>query len=337
MDTVPEPPSATRRAPAADAAVGGPAVGGGAGPLGPRARPRLRLRATPLAVTHAPLLLGLDTAGTEHPLGPDDPDDESLVGRCWGCACGWRGSVRDVATRHFRPQVGDGGGLRRRRLARADRDARGELEAHLADVTATVPRPEPPPAPGTATRPAPPAAATAGDRTGEIGDGAHGRTRRRRRLTLPRTTSDADPSTPAGATSTAAAPSPSDPPAAPDDAPELRAAPTDPVAEPGTAPEVADPEATPSGGEALDPAEPPTAGPPTPPARGAGADALAAAATRVQRARAELHAAETELEAAVAAARAAGVSWRTIARATGVPHREAATRWSEQDSARPSL
>ena len=53
-------------------------------------------------------------------------------------------------------------------------------------------------------------------------------------------------------------------------------------------------------------------------------------------ARAELAAAETALDAAVAAARADGASWRTIARATGVPHREAAARWGPE-SAGPSL
>jgi hypothetical protein len=330
VDTAPQPSATRRPVDPAELPAGPPGAPGGGAPRAgeePPARSRARLRPPPPTRVHAPLLLGLDPDGGEHPQGPEAPDDERLVGRCWGCGCGWRGSVRDIATRHFRPQVGDGGGLRRKRLARADRDARAELDAHLASTAA-------PAAPATE------AAAALRDRTGEAGEGAQGRKLRRRRLTLPRTTPDGlstPAAAPATATSTGAAPNLSHPPAAvPDNAPECPAPPAEPTAEPGTAPGLVELEAPQSGEGALAAAEPPAAGAPTPPARGAGEDALAAAATRAQQARGELHAAEAALEAAVAAAREDGASWRTIARATGVPHREAAARWG-QDPAAASL
>ena len=314
------------------------ATGRGAGPAAPRS-PRAagrgergRLRPPPPAEVHAPLLLGLDAEGVEHPQGPEDPDDESLVGRCWGCACGWRGTVRDVATRHFRPQVGDGGGLRRRRLARADRDARSELEHHLA---ATTPLPMASSIPAVAAAVSPRGASA--DATGR----ARGP---RRRLTLPRTTPpDSDASTPApppAGDATSIEP----PPAAhlPAEEPAIKPGPQPPTEPDQTTDRAlttaADAEPQPAAGGRTGGVLDETATPAPAAAAGAGADqgALAAAATRAAAARAELAAAETALNAAVAAARADGASWRTIARATGVPHREAAARW-DPESAGPSL
>ena len=301
---------------------------------------RGRLRPPP-APAHAPLLLGLDAAGGEHPQGPDDPDDQALVGRCWGCVCGWRGRVRDVATRHFRPQVGDGGGLRRRRLARADRDTRGELENHLAATA-------PPPLAST-----PPAVAAASPRV--PGGEATGRARGpRRRLTLPRTTTlDGDPLIPAPAPAPTPAderggietPGPAPAPATEPEALPLPQPPAAPIRDTSSAPTTAGAEPPPdpddrNGGGHLDQPTTPAPARAAAPGSGSGEDTLTAnltsAATRARAARADLDAAETALDAAVAAARADGASWRTIARATGIPHRDAAARW-DPEGAGPSL
>ncbi len=297
-------------------------------------------------MVHAPLLLGLDPAGAEHPQGPGDPDDEDLTGRVWGCTCGWRGTARDITARHFRPRVGDGGGLRRQRLARADRDARGELEAHLA---ASTPEPDPAPPAGAARSlvPAPPRAARAADRGDPRLVTAAPRVRRRR-LTLPR------PS-PGAADDHAPTPTPDPgpgsgrPPENPDPAPAVP--PPSPSA-PATAetsapgPPATSDQARPRAAGAALPAEQQdhaeredhggedsTTGAASATAGPTGPDAaeriLAAAADRTRAAREELAAAEHALEAAVTAAREQGASWRTIARLTGIPHREAAARFGE--------
>jgi hypothetical protein len=261
--------------------------------------------------------------------------------------------VRDVATRHFRPRVGDGGGLRRKRLARADRDARPELDAHLDAHLETATAAPPSGSPGQAAAALPPRAPAGPERSRGL----------RRRLTLPRTSPVGDiplgdiplgersapGSAPAaqphpvqphpGETHPAdPAPSPAQPPAPrPGDEQEHRAPAIGPTGDSTTETAVADLEQHTAGGPDPDPARPPApATARTPPACGPGGDALAAAATRAQTARAELTAAETALDAAVAAARADGASWRTIARATGVAHRDAAARWGD-DSAGPSL
>ncbi len=336
METAPEP-AAPGSAQASGRAADPADPGSPEKPGKPRPGERGRLRPPP-APTHAPLLLGIDPAGREHPQSPADPDDESLVGRCWGCVCGWRGPVRDVATRHFHPRVGDGGGLRRRRLARADRDARAELEHHLAAATAT------PPAPAAPT--APVATATGSTSTAPAAPNGAAPRRRRRRLTLPRTISELDPPDATSEPEQAAEPHRDEPPR-----PPLRPAPEPlPTAPPGPpsveeaadasrpAPDVTDPDPEPgpdlTGGRARDRAHEPF--PTGTPSAGVGEDELAAAAERARSARAELAAAESALDAVVAAARAAGASWRTIARATGVPHRDAAARW-DPAGAGPSL
>lgn len=65
-------------------------------------------------------------------------------------------------------------------------------------------------------------------------------------------------------------------------------------------------------------------------------DLLGNAVARIEAARAELASAETALDAAVAAAREGGLSWRTIGNATGLRHREASARWGPPEGG-PSL
>ncbi len=328
---------------------------GGQSGAGSRA-PGSRLRPPPPEQWHTPLLLGLDEAGAEHPQGPGDPDDETLIARRWGCSCGWRGTRREVTARHFHPRVGDGGRLRRQRLARSDREHRGELDAHLAAITPATPVPT---AAGPGTPPPGPGAPTTATADG-AGDPPIGPPPRRRRLTLPREPDPAgapraggwprspeppEPPAPRGLTeraSAAAVTSPLPAPPAAGSGPGDPAHPTEPAGAEsdarGGATDGADammaagssaPEHTPAGQTRLE--ETPTEQ--TPGAVGAGSrgdeggDELAAAARRVRRARDELDAAERALDAAVQAARAGGASWRAIARATGIAHRTAAARW----------
>jgi hypothetical protein len=306
------------------------AAGGHPGPAAARERPggsRLRPPA-PNAQPHAPRLLGIDPAGAEHPAGPGDPDDESLVGRCWGCVCGWRGRRRDITARHFHPQVGDGGSLRRRRLARADRDARPELEAHLAGARA----PQHPAAGPAGTDPGGPADGR-GDPDPSIdaatadAERLHAPRPPRRRLTLPRAAPN-DPTTGNPSSDAVAAPpvvGPHSPPRAAHVAPETGS---------GTVEHAGRAE-----NDLVAAAAPPPLDPPEDLA-GAGRrtadDPLSAVSARVRRARDELAAAEQALDAAVAAARRDGASWRSIGRATGLPHRRAAARWGPPSSG-PSL
>ena len=287
-----------------------------------------RLRPAPPPVAHAPLLLGLDTEGGEHPQGPEHADDESLTGRLWGCVCGWRGTVRDVSTRPFHPRVGDGGRLRRQRLARSDRDARTELEAHLARATrpAALPAPPVPAVPGTPT----PESVRPSPMVGTITEPGRDRPRgSRRRLTLPRTPATSDPApTPATAGPT----------------PAGERTPAASITEEAQDPTAGATAGADSGGvtylsaagegprwaASLASSEADDAVP------GARDEALAAAAERARAARDELHAAAAALNTLVARAREHGASWRSIARATGVPHREAATRWGDRTDG-PSL
>ena len=300
-----------------------PAVPAPAGEAGREGRGG-RLRPAPPPMAHAPLLLGFDPEGGEHPQGPEHADDETLTGRAWGCGCGWRGAVRDVSTRPFHPRVGDGGGLRRQRLARSDRDSRAELEFHLAGVARPSSLTAPPAAP-TATTDGPDMGPVLGPATGPEAIPGRGRPRGlRRRLTLPRTPATAEPAR----TPTAAA------------AAERERTPLASAA--ATAPEQA-PNSSSGGPHAGDvPCIPPlivgrgaavsvpslATHDMTPSARD---EALAAAADRARVAREELEAADASLDAVVARARREGTSWRSIARATGVPHRAASARWGAND------
>ena len=72
----------------------------------------------------------------------------------------------------------------------------------------------------------------------------------------------------------------------------------------------------------------PEAGPPPKRGEDIGADGgIAPAASRVQRARVELAAAEADLQEVVRRGRAEGLSWRAIAAETGVDHRTARRTW----------
>lgn len=273
-----------------------------------------RLQPSGPALEHAPLLLGLDSAGGEHPQGGEHPDDEDLVGRVWGCVCGWRGAVRDVSTRPFHPRVGDGGGLRRQRLARSDRDTRGELEDHLARSAPAAADPADAVSPDVPTS----IAATSVDSAAPHGP-VSGRPRgRRRRLTVPR---DAPLGVPAVTASSAAHEqvdgledrASSEPTVDPRGPEHSNAAPFSPATSElydsltHLAPAAADHDA--------EAGEPNSVG------------LLANAVARAAAARRELAEAESILDDAVAAAREDGLSWRTVGRATGVGHREAAARW----------
>ncbi|MCD2191571.1 hypothetical protein [Actinomycetospora soli] len=312
-----ESAAAQATSPTGDPVAARPDAAYGAG--GATARGRRLLPSSP-DLEHAPLLLGLDAAGGEHPQGPGYEDDEDLVGRMWGCVCGWRGTVRDISTRPFHPRVGDGGGLRRQRLARSDRDTRAELEDHLARSTPA---------------PADPADAISPDVTSSIPATsvedaapqplASGRPRgRRRRLTVPR---DIPLAVPAVTVL----------PAAHDQvdgsehhAPSEDHATSEPTVDPS---EPDGSEAAPSSRGTSEPNDSLThlksaagahdgdAGEPS------SVDLLEHAVARAEAARCEHAEAESALDGAVAAARKNGLSWRTIGRATGVGHREAAARW----------
>lgn len=312
-------------APTPDRPAGGAPADGGAAARNPKAGerpggPRLQ---PPPPEQHAPQLLGIDAAGAEHPQGFGEPDDESLIGRVWGCVCGWRGQPRDVTTRQFHPQVGDGGSLRRRRLARADRDARPELEAHLAAA-------RPAAAPSAAAPPAPPP-----QRERER---FRASSPPRRRLTLPRVPDNPAPAsiTPTSETSTGSGAG-LEAQAWAQGAEDVRAPDADHYRTDLRAARKADPAAAAPGEPA---AFSPDGGPDprdrAPAERGAVADALSAAAAQTRQARDELAVAEQALDAAVAAARRDGASWRSIGRATGIPHRAAAARWGPP-RAGPSL
>lgn len=280
-----------------------------------------RLRPAPPPVAHAPLLLGVDLEGVEHPQGPEHADDESLTGRVWGCVCGFRGTVRDVSTRPFHPRVGDGGRLRRQRLARSDRDARTELDAHLTTATRFAAPPEPP---DQATAATPATGSTHSSPAGNpvAGTGRDRPRSSRRRLTLPRH--------PAGSE---AAPVPTGSPM-PESEPTTAASATDVSLEPtpgATAGPV--PRAVTYLSARIEPARaallaPLETGSATSEPRD---EALRAAAERARAASNELQAADAALDALVARAREEGASWRSIAKATGVPHREAAARWGDPD------
>ena len=277
-----------------------------------------RLRPAPPPVAHAPLLLGIDARGGEHPQGPEHADDESLTGRMWGCVCGWRGTVRDVSTRPFHPRVGDGGRLRRQRLARSDRDVRTEFESHLARAA----RPAAPlTLPDFATQATPAAGSTSlSPAAGPVAGPGRDRPRGpRRRLTLPRT--------PAGSTRTGADGRPCA--GARTDSTGLR----DRGGPGGGGRQVI--RRAPSRGSHLPvgvggAAEAASLAP-LGPDDAARNEALAAAGDRARAARDELEAADAALDALVARAREEGIGLRSIARVTGVPHREAAARWGDPD------
>jgi len=62
------------------------------------------------------------------------------------------------------------------------------------------------------------------------------------------------------------------------------------------------------------------------------ADATASAVTALEHAAATVATAQTELDAAVSRARAAGTPWETIGRATGISRQSAHTRWAHNSS-----
>lgn len=297
-------------------ALGAGRSGGTSGAAGAPGAPGRGSRLLPSgpALEHGPLLLGLDDDGGEHPQGADYEDDESLVGRMWGCGCGWRGTVRDITGRHFHPRVGDGGGLRRKRLARNDRDSRDELETHL--VRSSAAPADPPTLPRAVPRPS--AAPTTASHlpTGPAEDGPRPRGRRRR-LTVPRDTPLAIPPL----FDVPSAPEINEAEAPSENGPSVELAVAEPT-NPNTAQSSPD-----SGGVST----PPSRLAPAPAEDGSGergsVERLTEAATRAEAARVELVAADAALNAAVAAAREDGLSWRTVGRATGIGYREAAARW----------
>ena len=271
-----------------------------------------RLRPAPPPVAHAPLLLGIDPGGGEHPQGPEHADEESLTARVWGCVCGWRGTLRDVSTRPFHPRVGDGGRLRRQRLTRSDRDARVELETHLTHAIRPV-RPIEVGDPIPVASDTPPASSNT-----PLTAAGRGRPRGlRRRLTSPPTGSEDASPTPSSLS--ALAPWEHRPSHAVDAASGAVAHERDP-----TNPWPEDPQ--PSAAREGAPPRPVDA---RDAALSVSNEALEAAAARVRVAREELDAAEAALSAVVTQSRGQGLSWRAIGRAAGVAHREAAARWGE--------
>lgn len=246
-----------------------------------------------LEEAHRALLVSRDRAGEEVE-GAEDHVSEEVATRAWTCSCGWRGELRRVDDRFFRPAGDVEDRLRSGRVRRSDRAARAAWDVHVAALDAVSARAADGSDPVGA-----PSAATA-EEAGEAGE---------------RGTVEQEPPTIVPLVRSARAERARLRQLCPDEVP-LRVART-PHSEP-----------SPVGADAVDGSTSSLgAAPPTGPL-GRAAEQIARVAAQVSVARAELVDAEAALNAAVRGARVQGLSWRAIAAAAGVDHRSARARWT---------
>lgn len=262
---------------------------------------------------HCASVVSWDGLGVEIASGEGTVTD-AVAARAWCCSCGWRGAVRPVDDRFYRPPGDVDGRLRTARVRRSDRTAHAAWAHHRLAVSEDDAPAAQTPVHGDGVDGVPVASAAPED-----GDrGAVDRRGRRPEVDAPaRGSGGADAPGPVVSARAERArlrhPQPS--------VPATR--------QPSTA----------SRGGAGEP-PPPRAVDPTAATPGAEGTSHAAditrGAARVDRAHREMSAADTDLRDAVRRARAGGLSWRAIAIAAGVDHRDARERWtsgSEADTA----